>query len=457
MGTEKALYKIVDMIPQLAFNHADLAKKETASKLKTLISDIAFKDKEKFNISHFRDMSALMLHIAIKGTTFQQSRAIDILGIEPALMIPDFKQQLYSNPDSLSNIIKFVSDTLGRLAESFGTDVKGGGNALAYDMMMKYGGLNQYDWMAFFINAKRGEYKQEYQHIASRGINREFIISWLDQYCDQRFSMQERKQKQLAIQSTNNKPIKNLTMNNSQIAKANNIKKEKLKKMLITAEELRQSFLVDSDISIGENKENAVRAKELPEFLRFQLIIEKGITMPLNAGYRPGYYQAKFLKEKFEAFKNSFKDHAQFLIDLRTLESTLFIPLKSISISGKNELGESTNTIKRNRIPATEILASSINDHLVQNDINVQEFHRKVYRQNIKKNYPLVTYCYSIAGKVVEQIHRLYFKYLEDSIETKTYPIEQKEHEYALCRYWLHKNVKPDEQALKLMELIDKL
>lgn len=74
------------------------------------------------------------------------------------------------------------------LADHFGVNFVGDADSVAYSIIQEYGGLSVADFLIFFERAKTRRYVLEYQHVASRGINADFLFSWLDQYVQEKTS-----------------------------------------------------------------------------------------------------------------------------------------------------------------------------------------------------------------------------------------------------------------------------
>jgi len=72
------------------------------------------------------------------------------------------------------------------LADHFGVNFNGDPDSVAYSIIQEYGGLSVADFLIFFERAKTRRYVLDYQHIASRGINADFLFSWLDQYVQEK-------------------------------------------------------------------------------------------------------------------------------------------------------------------------------------------------------------------------------------------------------------------------------
>lgn len=75
---------------------------------------------------------------------------------------------------------------LSILCQHFGVTFNGDVDSVAYSIITEFGGLSVVDFLIFFERSKTGRYRQGFQHIASRGINAEFLFSWLEQYVQEK-------------------------------------------------------------------------------------------------------------------------------------------------------------------------------------------------------------------------------------------------------------------------------
>ena len=135
----------------------------------------------------FETLSAqeVILKVAAYGSPVQRGALARHLSPEIGLYFPSIVDLANKNGGQMK-VLSFIQDSIKMLSDHFGVSFSGNIDSVAFSIYQDYGGLSIADFLIFFERAKSGEYKQEFQHVAARGINYDFLKSWLDQYTEQR-------------------------------------------------------------------------------------------------------------------------------------------------------------------------------------------------------------------------------------------------------------------------------
>jgi hypothetical protein len=134
------------------------------------------------------DVVMQMQEVALKGTSIQRTALAKHLILEACLAGEELSA-IVRGPDARKRYAIFVAsgnpsapgfiaNYVAELAAFYGTEPKGNLFDLADHLFENFGGFTILEWVKFFENCKRGLYKTEYQHIASRGINADFLHDW---------------------------------------------------------------------------------------------------------------------------------------------------------------------------------------------------------------------------------------------------------------------------------------
>ena len=124
--------------------------------------------------------------VAFAGSPVQRAAMVQYLTPASALFFPGIYRLAMANNKSLKTAMDFLKMNMTSLAGHFGVQFSGDPDSVAYTIIRDFGGLSVADFMIFFERCKSGRYRQEYQHVASRGINYDFLKTWLDQYSEER-------------------------------------------------------------------------------------------------------------------------------------------------------------------------------------------------------------------------------------------------------------------------------
>lgn len=129
----------------------------------------------------------IVYRVIKSGTVFERAALAKHLTPKSASFFPSVTTQIGGDRDNLQTAIDDIFKPMfRRLTDHFGVPFNGDQDSVAYSLISEYGGLSFADFLIFFERAKTGRYRKEFQHIATRGINAEFLTSWIDQYLDEK-------------------------------------------------------------------------------------------------------------------------------------------------------------------------------------------------------------------------------------------------------------------------------
>lgn len=134
----------------------------------------------------------IVYRVIKSGTVLERSALAKHLTPKAACLFPSVKRQTEESFENIQSIIEQVLKPMFKiLADHFGVNFVGDADSVAYSIIQEYGGLSVADFLIFFERAKTRRYVLEYQHVASRGINADFLFSWLDQYVQEKVDAEE--------------------------------------------------------------------------------------------------------------------------------------------------------------------------------------------------------------------------------------------------------------------------
>lgn len=128
----------------------------------------------------------LVTEVAFSGSGIERAAMARHLTPAAAYAFPDIHRMAMANSKSMAAALGFLEKSMLSLATHYGCQFTGDVKAIAYSMLQDFGGLSLADFLIFFEKAKAGKYKQDFQHIATRGINWDFLKTWLDCYLEER-------------------------------------------------------------------------------------------------------------------------------------------------------------------------------------------------------------------------------------------------------------------------------
>lgn len=128
----------------------------------------------------------LLFTVATMGSGIERASLARHLSPEAAYSFPEMKSMAMANSKSMAATLNFLGKSIQSLAGVYGGTFIGDLETIPYTILQDYGGLTLADMLIFFERAKSGKYIDDYQHVASRGVNWHFLKTWLDAYCEQK-------------------------------------------------------------------------------------------------------------------------------------------------------------------------------------------------------------------------------------------------------------------------------
>ena len=120
--------------------------------------------------------------VALRGTAQQRSAMCKHLTDEAMLAGPELGALVRESADPRSAykifVLGYLVNSVEELAAFFGTEAKGGSAVLADCLFERFGGFTILEWTVFFDRCRSGYYKTEFENIAVRGINAQFLQDW---------------------------------------------------------------------------------------------------------------------------------------------------------------------------------------------------------------------------------------------------------------------------------------
>ena len=124
----------------------------------------------------------VVLEVAVSGDILQRGAMARYVPAGAARAFPSLYESVRKNATEMNITLKLIASQIRSLASHFGVSFHGDETSVASVIVQDYGGYSAVDLMIFFERAKSGIYKEEFQHISARGINYDFLKSWLNQY-----------------------------------------------------------------------------------------------------------------------------------------------------------------------------------------------------------------------------------------------------------------------------------
>jgi hypothetical protein len=120
--------------------------------------------------------------VALRGTAQQRSAMCKHLTDEAMLAGPELGALVRESADPRSAykifVLGYLVNSVEELAAFFGAEAKGGSAVLADCLFERFGGFTILEWTVFFDRCRSGYYKTEFENIAVRGINAQFLQDW---------------------------------------------------------------------------------------------------------------------------------------------------------------------------------------------------------------------------------------------------------------------------------------
>jgi len=129
----------------------------------------------------------IVYRVIRSGSIMERAALAKHLSPKAACFFPPVKQYVQGSFENLQSVIDLVLKPMFKIvADHFGVPFNGDPDSVAYSIIQEFGGLSIVDFLIFFERVKTGRYRQEFQHVASRGINADFLFSWLEQYVQEK-------------------------------------------------------------------------------------------------------------------------------------------------------------------------------------------------------------------------------------------------------------------------------
>lgn len=129
--------------------------------------------------------ASFIMHVCLKGSPIQRAALARCMKPEAGYYFPGISA-MAQTPQGLKTCIDLISQLLESLAEHLGVKFVGPSHAVAYTIIQDFGGLSVADFLLFIERCKSGDFRKDFQHVASRGVNYEFLRAWLDAFCEER-------------------------------------------------------------------------------------------------------------------------------------------------------------------------------------------------------------------------------------------------------------------------------
>jgi len=128
------------------------------------------------------DALIALQQVALRGTVQQRSALVKHITDESMLAGSELGALVRESQDPRSAykifVLGYLANSVEELAAFFGTEAKGGSAVLADCLFERFGGFTILEWTVFFDRCRSGYYKTEFENIAVRGINAQFLQDW---------------------------------------------------------------------------------------------------------------------------------------------------------------------------------------------------------------------------------------------------------------------------------------
>jgi len=131
----------------------------------------------------------IVFKILMKGSPVERVALGNVLTPEAAFVFPGAYHTIEKGVITIEAAIRdIIKPMFSLLCDHFGVPFSGNQDTVALTMLNQYGGLSFADFSICFSRVMQGQYKRETEHVMSRGINYDFMQSWLEQYSQDRES-----------------------------------------------------------------------------------------------------------------------------------------------------------------------------------------------------------------------------------------------------------------------------
>lgn len=148
----------------------------------------AFEDSRlsSINLHGFACPESVIVDIILNGKGIQLKALARELSFEACLCSPSILALIAGEVIYENQAILIIMRLIDRLSKFFEKETMASIEEVAWTIFDNYGYLSVEDFVKFFEFCKEKRYATEYQHIASKGINPEFLLSWLEAYAVER-------------------------------------------------------------------------------------------------------------------------------------------------------------------------------------------------------------------------------------------------------------------------------
>jgi hypothetical protein len=135
----------------------------------------------KVSFNQYKSIQELIFHVCYEGDALQKIALCEAFDFKIMLALPRI-----DTLEHKAEVVATIKAQLLDLAGYFACAVQGDINTLAWIMAKTYGNLTIFDFVKFFAMCKTRAFTGEYEFVKTQGINPDFILKWLDLYCDTR-------------------------------------------------------------------------------------------------------------------------------------------------------------------------------------------------------------------------------------------------------------------------------
>ncbi len=148
----------------------------------------AFKDSRlsSINLQDFECPESAVVDIILNGKSIQLQALARELSFEVCLGRPSLLSLIAGEVIKENQAIMIIVMLIEKLSKFFEKETMLSIEEVAWLILDKYQYLSVEDLVKFFEFCKEKRYATEYQHITSKGINPEFLMSWLEAYAVER-------------------------------------------------------------------------------------------------------------------------------------------------------------------------------------------------------------------------------------------------------------------------------
>jgi hypothetical protein len=129
---------------------------------------------------------SVIIDIVLNGKGIQLQALARQLSFEACLGSPSLSALISSEVIKENQAILVIMRMIDRLSKFFEKETMSSIEEVAWTIYGNYGYLSVEDFVKFFDFCKDKRYATDFQHIASKGINPEFLLSWLEAYAVER-------------------------------------------------------------------------------------------------------------------------------------------------------------------------------------------------------------------------------------------------------------------------------